>query len=336
MRKKIFSLMTSVLLLSGSVALPVSAQQQDVSYRTVKDTLTLEGVVEAINQSTVSAHTAGTIVELPVDVDDAVAADQLIVRLEDTEQTARLKRAQANLESAQATLNDATKRFQRVSELYQQEVASASERDDAKTLFETSKARVADAKAALAEAQKQLSYTRVKAPYAGIVTERFVELGESVQPGQPLMSGLSLEHLRVITELPQQYAQYVRNSRSADIVTDDGRQLAIGSMTFYPYADAQTHTFRLRLNLTDPEGRLFPGVLVKVKVAVGEREVMLVPHSAVVVRGELRAVYVVKEDGEAQLRQVRVGQNINGQLEILAGLVPGEQILTATEAMLND
>ena len=312
------------------------AQQQiTVQKQTITDTVSLEGRVEAINQSTVSAQTSGTIIELPVDVDDPVAADQLIIRLDDTEQRARLNRAKANMESAQSTLDDAERRYRRIRELYQQNVASESERDDAQTQLETAQARLAETKAALEEAQKQLSYTQVRAPYAGIVTERFVELGESVQPGQPLMSGLSLEQLRVVTELPQQYAQYVRNQRDAEIVTDDGRELSIASMTFYPYADAQSHTFRLRLNLTDPEGALFPGTLVKVNVSVGERDALLVPSSAVLVRGELRAVYVVT-DGKPQLRQVKVGQAHDDQVEILAGLATGENILASAEAMLNE
>ena len=106
-------------------------------------------------------------------------------------------------------------------------------------------------------------------------------------------------------------------------------------MTFYPYADAQSHTFRLRLNLTDPEGALFPGTLVKVNVSVGERDALLVPSSAVLVRGELRAVYVVT-DGKPQLRQVKVGQAHDDQVEILAGLATGENILASAEAMLNE
>lgn len=337
MRTEIFKSALSTLLLAGLLVAPAVAQESfTVKKQTINEALSLEGVVEAINQSTVSAQTSGTIVELPVDVDDAVNANQLIVRLDDTEQKARLKRAKANLESAQATLNDAQKRFKRISELYEQNVASESERDEAETQLDTSKARVSDAKASVEEAKKQLSYTQVRAPYAGIVTERFVEIGESVQPGQPLMSGLSLEQLRVVTELPQQYASYVRDNRKAQVVTDDGRELSIASMTFYPYASEQSHTFRLRLNLNDPEGALFPGMLVKVKVAVGERNALLIPKSALLIEGELRGVYVLGKNDTPQLRQVRVGERTNGQVEILARLAEGEQVLASAEAMLDE
>lgn len=317
------------------LAAQTTAAQQTVTaeYTTIKEPLTLDGRVEAVQQSTVSAQTSGTVVELPVDVDDAVQAGELIVRLDDTEQKARLRRAKANLESARVTLNDARRRFTRVNNLYQQEVASQSELDQAQTQFETAEARVNESQAAVEESEKQLSYTQVRAPYPGIVTERMVELGESVQPGQALMSGLSLEHLRVVTELPQQYAQYVREHRQAAVVTETGRTLNTASMTFYPYADERSHTFRLRLNLTDPNAALFPGMLVKVQVVVGEKDALRVPTSALVVRGELRAVYVVAEGDEPQLRQVRVGKQHRDQVEIMAGLKPGEQVLAEAETL---
>lgn len=327
-----------LLIVFSFIASPSLLAQQWITaeHRQITETLALDGKIEAVQQSTVSAQTAGTVIELPVDVDDAVQANELIVRLDDTEQQARLHRAEANLESAEATLNDARRRFNRIRDLYEQEVASQSELDDAQTQLETAEAAVAEAQAVAEEASKQLSYTEVRAPYAGIVTERFVELGESVQPGQPLISGLSLEHLRVITDLPQRYAQYVRDNRGAEVITDDGRALGIASMTFYPYADEASHTFRLRLNLTDPNGTLFPGMLVTVRVAVGEKSALLIPSSAVLIRGELRAVYVKNEQGQAQLRQVRLGRQHNGEVEILAGLNAGEQIAVQAEALLNE
>lgn len=333
--KKLFIWQLFVCMgLSSPVA--VGQEQVVVAERTVAETLALEGVIEAVNHSTVSAQTAGTIVALPVDIDDAVAAGDIIVRLDDTEQQARLDKAEAALARAQATFSDAKKRLERILALYRQGAVSEAERDNAETLFDTNRARVAEAQAAVNEAVKQLTYTQIRAPYAGIVTARFVELGESVQPGQPLMSGLSLEQLRVVSALPQRYAQYVRQHRRATIVTDDARKLPIASMTFYPYADKQSHTFRLRFNLNNPDGGLFPGVLVTVNVVIGERDVVLIPEAALVVRGELRAVYVISGNDTPQLRQIRVGQRHDGEVEVLAGLVPGERILASVKAVPHE
>ena len=177
------------------------------------------------------------------------------------------------------------------------------------------------------EARQQLAYTRVVAPYEGLVTQRHVEEGASVSPGQPLISGLSLEDLRVVVALPQRYAAAARNQREAVVKLDEERILETQSMTVYPYADPATHTFRVRMNINNSEGDLFPGMLVKVHFPVDQRPALWIPANALVERGELRAVYVVKEAGLPRLRQIRVGQMQDGRMEVLSGLSEGEAVV---------
>lgn len=301
----------------------------------LQETVRLDGVIEAVQQSTVSAQTSGTVQKLPFDVDDSVAAGDLIVQLEDSEQQARLNQAQAGLEEAQAALADASQRFARIEEVHARGLVSRQEFDQARNNLAAARARVERARAAVAEAEEQLSYTRVVAPYGGILTERHVELGEAVSPGQPLLSGLSLEQLRVVVDLPQQYADLARNKRQARVTLADGRVLETGEMTFYPYADPETHTFRLRMRLNEPNGSLFPGMLVKVSVPVASREALWVPASSLIHRSELRAVYVLGSDQRPRLRQVRIGVRDGERLEILAGLSEGERVVTNPSALVG-
>lgn len=287
----------------------------------------LDGVIEAVQQSTVSAQTSGTVQKLPFDVDDSVTAGDLIVQLEDSEQRSRVRQAQAGLDEARAALEDARQRFARIESVHQRGLVSRQEFDQARNNLSAAQARVDRASASLAEAREQLSYTRILAPYGGILTERHVEIGESVSPGQPLLSGLSLEQLRVVVDLPQKYADLARSQRQARVTLDDGRVLETGDMTFYPYADPATHTFRLRLRLNEPEGSLFPGMLVKVSIPVASREALWIPAGSLVQRSELRAVFVVDEQGRPRLRQVRTGVRDGDRIEILAGLSEGEAVV---------
>ncbi|MDL0431891.1 efflux RND transporter periplasmic adaptor subunit [Marinobacter sp. TBZ242] len=291
------------------------------------ETVHLDGVIEAVQQSTVSAQTSGTVQRLPFDVDDSVAAGDLIVQLEDSEQRSRLRQAEAGLEEAEAVLSDARQRFERIEAVHERGLVSRQEFDQARNNLAAAQARVERARGAVSEAQEQLSYTRVVAPYGGILTERHVEVGESVNPGQPLLSGLSLEQLRVVVDLPQKYAELARTERQAMVTLTDGRVLETGEMTFYPYADPQTHTFRLRMRLSEPNGSLFPGMLVKVGVPVASREALWVPVSSLIHRSELRAVFVLDDQDRPRLRQVRTGIRDNGRLEILAGLSEGERVV---------
>ena len=288
--------------------------------------LRLDGVIEAVQQSTVSAQTAGTLVELPFDVDDVVDAGVLIARLDDSEQRARFNQAMADQAEAESSVDDAQAQFARIESLHQRGVATQAEFDNARNALAAARARLSRAEAAVAEATEQLDYTRITAPYSGIVTRRHVELGEAVSPGTPLLSGFSLEELRVVVSIPQQFAALARRERQAEVSLDDGRVLPTGRMTFFPYADPATHTFRLRMDLAEPDGTLFPGMLVRVGIPVSERQALLIPESALFRRGELRAVYVLDEQDRPRLRQVRIGSRIDGRLEVLAGLDEGERI----------
>lgn len=317
-----------VLLIGLWASVPTAASQwTQVERQPLTETLRLDGVVEAVRESTVSAQTAGTVVDLPYDVDDAVEAGELIVRLEDRDEQARVEQARSSLAEARADLTDARQNLERVERLHERGVASQQDLDQARNRFDAAKARVSRAEGALAEAREQLGYTRVKAPYSGIVTERMVEVGESVSPGQPLMRGLSLEELRVVVSLPQQFAQQVRVEGGPVVTLDNERRLETGRMTFYPYADQESHSFRLRLSLTDPEAHLFPGMLVRVDIPTGRREALWVPESSVYRRGELRAVFVRGPDDVPRLRQVRLGSYRDGMVEVLSGVSQGESVL---------
>ncbi|GGC68459.1 efflux RND transporter periplasmic adaptor subunit [Marinobacter halophilus] len=318
--------------LASLLMIPAMGQSDELIVSTVArapltEVIHLDGLIEAVQQSTVSAQTSGTVMELPFDVDDSVTAGDLIVRLEDSEQQSRLRQAEAGLEEARSGLQNARQQYERIEAIHERGLVSRQEFDQARNNLSAASARVERAEASVAEAQKQLDYTRIIAPYGGILTERHVELGESVNPGQPLLSGLSLEQLRVVVDLPQKYAALARDERQATVTLADGRVLETGELTFYPYANPETHTFRLRLRLNEPNGSLFPGMLVKVGVPVASREALWVPESALIQRSELRAVFVLDDQDQPRLRQIREGSREGDRLEILAGLSAGERVV---------
>ena len=150
-------------------------------------------------------------------------------------------------------------------------------------------------------------------------------MGEAVSVGQPLMSGLSLESLRVVVNLPQQVAAKVREHKQARIFTDEGRVEA-DSITIFPFADSASNTFTARLELPQGQYGLYPGMFVKVAFVIGDAERLLVPTRALLRRSEVTGVYVVAEDGDVRLRQVRAGNTFDDRTEILAGLGEGERV----------
>ena len=285
-----------------------------------------DGRVEAVQQATVSAQTSGRIAELPFDVNDYVAAGDIVMRFTDTEQRAALASANASLEEARARLAEASQEFERFSRMIENNSISKSQFDQSRANRDAAQARLKAAQSGVATAQEQLEYTVVRAPYAGIVSRRHVELGELVSPGQPLISGLSLQQLRVNVDVPQSMFHAVRTIGKAYAYVD-GERIEAESMTFFPVADTKANTFRVRVNLPDGAATLYPGMFIKVGFVVGETSRLLVPAAAVVRRSELSAVYVI--DGETvSLRQVRLGRRYDESFEILAGLTEGEVVAT--------
>ena len=326
--------------LSLALVPPAPAQPESIDWLPVEraalvEKVRLDGSVEAVQESTVSAQTAGTIMALPFDVDDRVEQGALIARLEDTEQRSRLRQAEGNLEEAEASLLDARQQFERIESLYQQDVASRSDFDEARNRLDGARARFVRAEAAVAEAREQLDYTRVEAPYTGVVTERHVEVGESVRPGQPLLSGFSLDELRVVAGVPQRYVEHARNVSRLTVSMDNGRTLPVTRMTVFPFADAQSHSIRLRLYLEERTDGIVPGMLVRVDLAAGQREALWIPAESLLQRGELRAVFVRDGQGKPRLRQVRVGVREKGRLEILSGLDGDDAVAARPNALFE-
>lgn len=291
----------------------------------------IDGVVEAINKATVSAQTSGTIEKMLVDVDDFVEKGTVIVQLKDVSQKAQLKKAQAGEQEAISNLSKAQDEFDRIEDIYAKKVVSKSQMDEATHALSAAKARLDSARASLEEAREQLSYTRVKAPYSGIVTERHVEVGETVQTGAKIMTGVSLDKLRVNVDVPQKLINKIRVFGKAFVYTEAGLggdqvQVAVDKITIFPIADRASNTFKVRLDLPEGIAGLFPGMFVKASLVTGEKQVLQVPQQSIVYRSELTAVYVISDDATIHFRHVRLGRKNGDSLIVLSGLTEGEKV----------
>ena len=308
----------------GNTLASVTVQPASVSRETAFD-----GVIEAVNQSTVAAQTSGRVVELPFDVGDYVEKGAVIVRFTEAEQRARVKALEAAEAEAKARLGEAQLAYDRTKEVYAKKLIAKAALDNAAADLDAARARAEAARAGLTEARESLAYTTIRAPYAGIVVARHVQLGETVTPGTPIMTGLSLEHLRAVVEIPQQHIGPLRKHRKARVILPDGRSVEPIELRIPPSADPATHTFRVLVTLPTGAHDVYPGTLVKVAFVSGEEERLLIPANAVVRRGEVTGAYVLDDKGRVSLRYLRLGTPAaDGRVPVLAGLVAGERVAT--------
>lgn len=305
---------------------PVSFATLTVEQRSATQERLWDGVVDAVNKATMSAQTGGRVTELPFDVNDYVKVGDIIARFTDVEQQSGRRQAEAALRAAEANDREAQLAFDRAKDMVGKKLIAQAAFDQAVARRDAARASLEAARAGAREAGEQVDYTVVRAPYSGILTERHVQVGETVRPGQPLLSGLSLSQLRVEVEVPQGDIAAIREQGKAMILLDDGRRIEAREMVIFPYADAKAHTFRIRLELPEAETGLQPGMTVKAAFVIGQSERVLIPASALVRRSEVTAVYAVDAAQRVALRQVRLGHRFGDQVEVLAGLSDGERI----------
>ena len=296
------------------------------AYRVVPREYRLDGVVEAINRTTVSAQTQGQVREILYDVDDFVEKDAVLARLKDTEHRARVAQATAERKSAAATLEQSRDEFERVQGLFGQELVSESAMDQATADLKNAQAGFEAATAGLEQAREQLEYTQIRAPYSGIVTHRHVEVGEIASPGQAVMSGISLEELRVIVDVPQSVIPAVREGKRVRVYLPDGSDIEADRITIFPFADLGSNTFKVRVDLPENIRQLFPGMFVKSGFVTGQKQELVIPKRAVVYRSEVTGVYVLDGEDRVHFRQIRAGRDLADVLVVLAGLTEGERV----------
>jgi RND family efflux transporter MFP subunit len=296
----------------------------------------LDGVVQAVKQSTVAAQTAGRIATFTVKAGDKVRAGQVLATIDDREAQVGMQHAQAQVNQADADLRNAQAQMERTRNLQSQGFVSKAALDTADAQYQSAKAQREQATASTRQSALAQGYTRVTAPIDGWVLQTFAQSGDLAVPGSPLLVVYAPQPLRVVVQVPASRSQAVRLARQTAVLVENGQgsvqSLAPLSRLEVPSSDPVSQTTEWRMDLPAKEAAaLLPGQQVRVSFMGAEvasaSPRLLVPAAAVVRRGELSAVYVASGKGFA-LRAVRLGKSNTEGVEVLAGLRAGEVVAT--------
>ncbi len=325
-----FALFTLVSLsaYSSLIAFSVSAEQINtlvVEPKQIQNTLTLDGQLEAVKAATVSAQTNGRVMKLYYDVNDYVEAGAPLLELTSVEQGAQLMAARAELTSATAINQEAQLQLKRFNALFPKGAISQGQMDEVTAKAKSSKQAVSAAKARVTQAEQSVKYTQINAPFSGIVTKRHVQIGETVNTGQPLYSGYAQKQIRAITQVPQRFIKALRQYPHMTVQLANGHQYHSDSLTIFNFADPASHSYQVRINLPSFAAELTPGDWVKVQFVTGERDAITIPAQALITMNELSGVYIKLGDSFV-LSQVRLGKSNKQEVEILSGLSQGDVI----------
>ena len=307
----------------ANLPLPPPANVQVITVKQAKDAAMEEvvGTVRAKLRATLEAKVSGRITKLPVTLGQAVKNGDLVALLDAGEIRAKLAQARAALDQANAEL----KRF---SALLAQDAVTRQE-------YDAVRARQRIAQATLEEAQTISAYTRVRAPFSGIVTQKFADVGDLASPGKPLVAIDDPTELRLEVNVPEALLGNVRAGMMLDIRVDAiSVPLKGKAVEVAPTADPNSRTFLTKIDLPEHEN-LRAGQFGRAMIPTSSISVLRIPRSALVQRGQMETLFV-HHQGKALLRLVKTGKVLGDRVEILAGLEGGEQVVVDTAPSLVD
>jgi RND family efflux transporter MFP subunit len=315
----------------------LSAQRADVP-----DLREAVGTVRAVETSPLASQMMGTIVEIRVHEGDRVRRGQVLAVIDDAQPRASVDRAAAaesaagqELMAADSDLSLAESTLKRYQSLYDRKAVSPQEFDEVKARYQSALAHrdsarsgQAQAKAALAQARTSLAYTHILAPFDGVVTERKADPGTLASPGLPIFTVEDLRRYRLEATVNETDLRYVRMGQPVSVVVDalDDKALNGKVVQIVPAADPSSRSFLVKIELpADP--RLRSGLFGRAQFSRGQRSSLLIPQTAVVVRGQLQGVYVLDANKIASLRYVTLGRTSGPAVEVLAGVEVGDRFV---------
>ena len=306
-----------------------------------KDVIELTGTVEAINDATLSAQSAGT-VEMLAPLGRRVDRGVVVAQLDQDLVSAAYIQAEASLENALAGLELAEDNYRRQEPLFRDSIISALEFQGARTQRQQARAVTREAEARKLQMEKQRDNTVIRAPFEGSVEAHMVEQGEQVSPGMPILRIVNAREVKVRVGVPEVYAGDIRIGTEAMFgftayggAQKPGRVIFAGSAI---HPDSRTFVVEARVDNND--GRLKPAMIAQVFVTREQLDsALVVPRSAVVRDEDGNSVFVIGEENDllrARPRRVSLGAAYEGQVLVETGLEPGMEVVILGQNTITD
>jgi RND family efflux transporter MFP subunit len=348
---KTLSISAAVLLLLGAlggcgdhakdqIAAPAGASVQATVISVEKATLpvvaTAPGNVIAEQQAMIASRLMGFLREIYVEEGQHVTAGQKLFAVDPTDIQGQVAMAKAGLTQAQAALADAKNDYERFGALYKEEAIPKMQWDKIRLQYQMTEQQVGMARAAYETAASQMRYATVTAPFAGVITQKMAHAGAMAAPGQPVLTLENIDKLQVQTSVSDDVYSQLKLGTEVALSAEGQKAGIVGKVAnLVPAADPMTHSHLVKIDLPKNSG-LRSGSFVQVAFNLGQREGVRLPEAAILNRAGITGVFVVDAQGIAKYRMVRTGTAEAGQVEILAGLNPGEKVVSTSAAALQN
>jgi len=302
----------------------------------------LPGTLRGYVESPIFARATGYLLHWYADIGARVQEGQLLAELDTPEIDQELAQAVAQRDQIQSSLGLAKSSYERWQQLRQRDAVSQQELDERQSTYSQDVANLAAAEANVKRLRQLESFKRIVAPFAGVVTQRNVDVGDLIDAGsgtsRALFALAQSDPLRVFVQLPQAYAQNIKVGEDVVVTQAElpGQQFN-GRITHISGAiDVPTRSLQVEVTLPNPDGKLRPGAYVQVALPSGARAQLTVPGNALLFRAEGPRVAVVDNDGVVHLLKVTIAQDLGQTLEIENGIEPNDRVIINPSDSIED
>ncbi|MEA2101103.1 MAG: efflux RND transporter periplasmic adaptor subunit [Thermodesulfobacteriota bacterium] len=324
---------------SKTVAQKVGKPVVDISEVTRMDVhpeIQATGTLVPHRHAKISALAGGRLEKLQVGIGQHVDKGEVLFQVRTVDYRIGLSQAQARLAQAQARLKEAKREKRRASNLFREGSATQQMRDKADSAFEYARASVEQAVAARDRARQALEDCTIFAPYSGVITERWMEEGENVSPGVPVIEIMDLKVLDAEIHIPEVSVCCVDKEMRVTIRTTQGDPIDGRVVAVNPSIDPSTRTFLVKVRVDNHDLGLDPGLFVIATFELSVvRGVIAVPAAALV-RDQGRSYVWVIKDRHASLQVVEENGTYKGLVWIVSGVEPGMSVVTVGAGALAE
>lgn len=300
--------------------------------------LTASGKIQASKSADLSTRMMGFVEEVHVNIGDKVKRGQLLVSINSNELNAKRAQVNANIAEATAALSNAQKDYNRYKNLFNSQSASQKEFDDISTNFEMAKARLEATQQMKSEINAQFAYSKITAPFNGIITNKSIEKGDMANPGSPLVSLESPDGFEVEAMIPESEISKIKEGIEVDVMISSINEVLKGKVSEVSSSSKNSGgQYLVKIILKETNANVLSGMFARIQFPVEKQanmDMVLIPIEAIVKNGQLSGVYTVSESNTALLRWLRLGRTYGDHIEVLSGLSSVESYIISSEGNL--
>lgn len=300
--------------------------------------LSVSGKIQAKNSADLSTRMMGFVKKVHVNVGDKVKKGQLLVSINNTDLQAKKAQVDASIAQAQTAFINAEKNYNRFKNLFASSSISQKEMDDMTANYQMAKAGLESAKQMKNEINAQFTYSNIKAPFSGIITNKNIDAGDMANPGMPLVSLESPKDFEVLAMVPETEISEIEKGTDVNVLVKSIYKTVKGKVIEVSTSAKNTGgQYLVKVNLEKTNVSILSGMFATVQFPLEQKtksEMVLIPMDVIVKNGQLSGVYTVSQTNRALLRWLRLGRTYGNNVEVLSGLNANESYIISADGKL--